>query len=324
MEKEPQSLIDINAFIQTMNLKKYKFCKNTWIKKCRVKKRQSIFDSLRNKDKKKASSHKRLASKYQYISRLMLYNSQLKNASTVSYDKCNNALQNAEMLSCNDKWPLCLYDHTYKNRCISYFSFRSLSPINVIENFFDNHNEKLLVSHEENKEKNINQKGFDENIYNSLLAERNTHYCTNKEFVDKLNTLLEEGKNCEKAFPSFLVNPATSEEGDLMEVMENYVNHVMEMEVNKDLGKVKFVNIEEQQVEPVRVRSLSGDEKEEQKDTAKQSSLKREDYTRTILNGCHNQAMDMFNKRNISMSFFFANVAAKMNHPRGEEIIAQS
>eukprot|EP00831_Metopus_contortus_P049104 TRINITY_DN40374_c0_g1_i1.p2 TRINITY_DN40374_c0_g1~~TRINITY_DN40374_c0_g1_i1.p2 ORF type:complete len:103 (+),score=14.26 TRINITY_DN40374_c0_g1_i1:150-458(+) len=52
-------------------------------------------------------------------------------------------VKNPQLMTCNKQWPVCLYDHTHKMRAVTYLSFRSTEPLEVIDNYFDGHHSSL-------------------------------------------------------------------------------------------------------------------------------------------------------------------------------------
>ena len=334
LEKEPRSLADTSVLKQTMSLEKFKFLTNSYICDRRKKKHAQTLATLQKSSDRKKLSSRKMQAKGKYISRLMLYNSQLRHASTISYDKPNDTLKGAELLSCNESWPLCLYDHTYKNRCISYFAYREKSESNV---FVDDYFEEIKVTSRVSAKKDSSPSkeqlkiGWALKTYNSLLIERDRHYCTNKEFVAKINILLEQEGSIEGAFPSSFVELATPDEVSLVSVMENYINHVMNFNVDGYAHREVMVGggVEEpdsKEDEPEkRQRSMSGKflgklVPEDDIDV----KLRKSTICFGNTNRLRESMMDLYNRRAIAVSFCFADMAARMPFPNNSNIIANS
>lgn len=208
-----------------MKLKRFKFLNNSFFKKEREKKRNSIFESLKmssNKDCRKIQSSE---AKYKYINRLLLYNTQLANSSIVGYENGAYFVQNAGLLKCKKIWPLCLYDHTYKNRCASYFALRNRDKLEIIDNYFE------LA--EEDKRQSIKEEKKEEQCA-LLLVERNYHFCTNEKFVNKINFLLEQKEQFADAFPMNLINPVICDDLARVDLMEQYIKHIIQYDIPKD------------------------------------------------------------------------------------------
>ncbi len=336
-----------------MGLEKFKFLNNRYLHDRRLKERVDTLNRLQNTETRKKQVCK-LQSKYKYVSRLLLYNSQLKNASKISYDKCDNVLSGAELLTCNPDWPLCLYDHTYKCRCISYFSFKSNGPCEFLDDYFDSEKgrsgEKPKAGAESLPLTAVNLKKKDLKTYNSLVVERNRHYCTNAEFVTKVNKMLEEHGSTEAAFPTKLVEPSTADELSLFNVMENYVNHIMsyseemgfeggEREVNLGTGYDEGEEEKEIEEEEKRPRVHSEDDEKPKFGSPKTPTPDMEEIkarrekrntllNRTITSGCNEKLMEnmagFYSRRAIPMSFYLAEMASKAPAENSDDIFIRS
>ncbi len=345
MEKEPRSLSDVNALVQTMELEKFKFVDNRFLNERRTKERVDTLVYLKGTEKKKKRITRKVEPKYKYISRLLLYNSKLKNASVMSYNKGENALKGADMLACNPDWPLCLYDHTYKSRCISYFAFRSGGPCEFRDDYFE----------EEGKEK-VPDLDQEQRAFDGLLIERNRHYCTNEEFVTKMNKLLEQEGNVEAAFPSVLIEPGAGDELSLMLVMENYVDHILSIDEKaampggtrevdlgtgyEDTAAVAAASHDADKEEdtkdaaaPNKIRAMSqhGEEAErgsEGADASEERAEKMAGFNRTVMPGCYGKLMEnmteFYNRRAIPLSFYMTDMASRMPFVNSEDIVARS
>ncbi len=368
LEREPRSLADISALIQTMSLEKFKFLTNAFIHDKRQKKRAETLKGLQQADTRKQRTSRKMQAKYKYISRLMLYNSQLKNASTISYKGDTESMDGAGKLKCNIDWPLCLYDHTYKNRCISYFQYRVKA---TKDEFVDDYFEEMKIGEpgsepekpmagaglvEETKEvktvTGASTSGPANKIYNSLLIERNKHYCTNEEFVAKINKLLEQQGSLDEAFPSTLVELATADEVSLMFVMENYINHIMTFDLDncghrevlvgggaaEDAVPVEATKnateiAKSESIPVIKVRSASiGSENDvdiSPKGHKEEVKHRRAELTKTVCLGTTGGPLTenvkgLYNRRAITMSFYLADVASRMPFANSNEIIANS
>lgn len=232
--KGSQTMKDVNALIQTMQLEKFKFVNNKYIEQQR-----SIYKKgMHNKLKKKNAIYKStFENKSKYLHKLILYNSK-------STNDVQNSKKNLDLLVCNPDWPVCLYDHCYKNRCISYFAFRCGSDIKIIDDYFEPDSFMFTEKRPRAKSSIIDIKSFDSSSpreeikgkkYNSLLIERNPHYCKNKEFVKKIKKLLEDDKS-EWAFEDSCILSEINDEMSLINSMENYMNFIMDIDNIDELG----------------------------------------------------------------------------------------
>jgi len=222
LEKEASSMKDVNALLQTIYLDKFKFINNKFIKR-----KQRICTKFMYKEMKQ-SQFKAETSKANYIQKLILYN----NKSDTSKNK------RVAPLICNTDWPICIYDHSYKNRYTTYFAFRSANNIHIIEDYFD------VASFSFTKERRLSEDSYNsftkkkhhtnhKKPYNSLLIERNTHYCGNKEYVRKINNLLNQEES-EWAFNDSYIGTNINDEISLLNSMENYMDFIMDIDENED------------------------------------------------------------------------------------------
>jgi len=206
---------DIYALLQTMQLTKFKFINNKYIKKERKTHRKWIYKHL-NQERISFEPSK---NKLRYLNKLFLY----KNESR------------SEKLECNVLWPVCMYDHSYKSRCVSYFAFRCGSEPKILEDYFEVSN--FTADKYKSKSKEANEVPSSEVIsqrnYNALLIERNPHYCTNKHFVLKIKKLLEEEKT-EWAFDGFGISSNISNETSIFHTMDDYIDFITNVEEEEE------------------------------------------------------------------------------------------
>ena len=207
-DQEIRQFLDVNVLAQTMNLRKYSFLTNTFVNKMRIKKRLLILKSLQKHNPNKNSRHKGSVTKY--IKHLLLYNGTLDDPNPDIKE-----IEKKEVLKCDEEWPICLYDHTYKDRCISYFAYRTKGQDKFVDNYFDN-----PLKRDKEKEK-----------HDTLLIERNRHYCTNLRFTTKLNKLLKESVH--EAFPDDLLSESIIEEKSIPSIMNNYMKHIIEFDLSQ-------------------------------------------------------------------------------------------
>jgi len=221
VDKEVKLLKDTSALMQTMQLEKFAFVNNKYIKRQRKKCRKWLYQKFKaQRNNSTIKVHK--DNKWKYIQRLVLFNARLSNRNDIEFDKSTNTVKNASLFKCNTKWPICLYDHSLKSRCPSYFAFHCGGLIEFIDSYFDS----TALCHNQIPLNPIAKKSETEQ-YDALLIERNLHYCTNKEFVAKMNKLLEH-KQTEWAFDNSLSN--INSETTLLNVMDNYTNFITEID----------------------------------------------------------------------------------------------
>lgn len=231
VEKESKSMKDINALIQTMHLKKFKVVNNKFIEKKRTAYRKVIYKKMKTP---KVAFKSQTENREKYLQRLVLYNN----------NHCpdhKTLKENLDLLVCNTDWPVCVYDHCYKNQCRSYFAFRCGYDLRIIEDYFD------IDSLSFNKVRPHSKSSFDStmpyedtksHLYNSLLIERNPHYCQNKKFVMKIKELLRQDE-CEWAFEDLCILSKVNDEVSLLNSMDNYVEFITESGEIEDFTKQK-------------------------------------------------------------------------------------
>jgi hypothetical protein len=76
--------------------------------------------------------------KMKFLNRFCLF-------SGLSRMKCDNIPKNEKYeeaivnhFNCDPKWPVCLYDFTYKNLCENYFVYRTREMPPIFEDYFGN------------------------------------------------------------------------------------------------------------------------------------------------------------------------------------------
>ncbi len=271
-----------------MSLERFVFISNGYIRHKRIEKRGAIYNQVKQGGKMKS----RVESKVKYLRRLVMYNSKMeernpdKTAAAVHEEKPRNELEGARTMQCDPRWPLCLYDHTCKNRCSSYFVYRCASPPAFIDDYFESLSlvvpacvkkssdplpndwsriellvkesglgsslgvlsDQLALNEEGGGEEIVLQGECDgikdleelpahkpqeqepelnERVYGALLVERDVHYCTNKEFVEKVIHLLSEQKGS-AAFEDSRVDAGVNSEMSLLNAMEEYVGQILD------------------------------------------------------------------------------------------------
>lgn len=212
VEKESQSMKDIYALLQTMQLDKFSFVNNKYIARKRKIHRGWIYENLRAESSLSLTATSK--NKPRYLSKLLLYN-----GSRRAEESGKDAFE------CNAMWPVCVYDHSYKSRCVSYFAFKCGSEAKIVEDYFEV--SSFAGGFGEECKECATPSAEPENLkkYNALLIERNQHYCTNKHFVDKIKKLLEEEKT-EWAFDGFGISSSISSDTSLLTSMEDYIDFI--------------------------------------------------------------------------------------------------
>jgi hypothetical protein len=155
-------------------------------------------------------------------------------------------------VDCFREWPLCIFDHNYKYEIIDCFTFKILTPPNLIDDYFYHSfykknksiNVKKSITDENDKVKysslnellkpNILEKSksdpyenfsmqdeFKMRVYADLLIERRTHFCDDKDREISI-------KFCER--PSYIQEDKFSHQVEFLdnrfEIMESYVSRM--------------------------------------------------------------------------------------------------
>ncbi|CDW83411.1 gtpase-activating protein [Stylonychia lemnae] len=157
--------------------------------------------------------------KFQFINRFYLYpglhkfynlNENSQQLSCQNVEQFNNKLFN--YFHCDPKWPVCLYDYTYKNKIPNYLCFKIASELTQFiktDYFYPNQNENL--DSDQILQKILNEELKLKELKDQILIERNEHMCTNQydshqEFEMKFKYLLSEKCESFSHLPSFQIN----------------------------------------------------------------------------------------------------------------------
>ncbi len=213
LEKEPRTFTDISVFAQTLNLKRFKHVTNTYVAQRRGKKRGKVYKQLSSSDGKKSQ----LCNKFRYFGRLALTpvvpEGEIIMEGSVSGEYAMTGIR----LDCDVAWPVCILDHTYKSRCTSYFHAKvQRTAVEFLDGYFDS----SLPSKSAGENKARSE-------YDSLLIERNVHYCGNSLFANKVTALLRHSLPVADAFPSELVDIPVNESVDCAKKMAQYISLVL-------------------------------------------------------------------------------------------------
>eukprot|EP00826_Nyctotherus_ovalis_P060844 TRINITY_DN858_c0_g2_i2.p1 TRINITY_DN858_c0_g2~~TRINITY_DN858_c0_g2_i2.p1 ORF type:complete len:269 (-),score=66.13 TRINITY_DN858_c0_g2_i2:77-883(-) len=212
-----------------MQLEKFAFIDSKYIRWQRAKCRRWVYKKLKGQ-----SNHFKIKAypdnKWKYIQKLFLFNARLNNREEMVFDKRTNTMSNTNLFKCNIKWPICLYDHSFKSRCASYFAFRCAEPIPIIPSYFGSTSvaqpadEFLFLNPPSSSEIDLKMQKYD-----SLLIERNIHYCTNKDFVTKIRKLLEQERT-EWAFDDSCISSNVNGDSSLLHAMDNYTAYITDID----------------------------------------------------------------------------------------------
>ncbi len=286
LEKRPRSITDINALAQTMGLKKYNRLTNRVINNMRTQIHRKIHESRKQPPKPPSNPSD---AKYNYVNRLLLYD---PTASTLVKAVQTEQIEENESeyheLICNPRWPICMFDHTYKNRGATYFCFVPTKPPTFIWEYFDHPPstststsspyaspslvalaakaepgpedskgkvpsprmmpiQQLNLIAEENKDRprgNKNGVGAKQGKIASedLLAERNPHYCQKSAFTSTLNWLLKQDIPELDVFSHELAIGKAMEGAFLLDLMDNYIKHILTYHDKIVTGKPEYHN----------------------------------------------------------------------------------
>ena len=125
------------------------------------------------------NNHLSFMGKVRFLNKFFLFSSiskfqhnQVKNIKTVEEHIVNN-------FDCNPRWPVCLYDFTFKNQCSQFINYRQAYKPQPIENYFDMIDES----------KPVHPPGED---FDEILIEREQHMCLDRDFVKAFRILFTE------------------------------------------------------------------------------------------------------------------------------------
>eukprot|EP00826_Nyctotherus_ovalis_P038375 TRINITY_DN3592_c0_g1_i18.p1 TRINITY_DN3592_c0_g1~~TRINITY_DN3592_c0_g1_i18.p1 ORF type:complete len:105 (+),score=12.73 TRINITY_DN3592_c0_g1_i18:71-385(+) len=90
---------------------------------------------------------------------------------------------------------------------------------------------KALVTDKREEEKGDNNSL--ESIYDSLLVERSSHYCTNKEFTDRINYVLKQDKDVGNIIENACDNVMISDEKEYIGFMDKYVKETVSCNIQR-------------------------------------------------------------------------------------------
>jgi len=231
LEREPRSFLDINALIQTMSLQKFKFLTSRYVSKMRCDRRREIHAQI-SADGKQCYAGQKTSLKYKYLMKLPLKNQTLDCANIIINGEGCIGIENMK-ISCDTKWPVCAFDHSFKLKYTNYFQYRVGNGINkdeFIDDYFDNIDEY--------KKKPIFE---DRNNFDNLLIERNRHYCTNDIFTTKINMILakKQDENVEDAFPVNLIDLPLNESQSFNQIMLKFIDHIINYKMRDHHATVK-------------------------------------------------------------------------------------
>ena len=214
---------DISALFQTMQLEKFKWINNKFINKQRSKHRDRIYFKVRGTDYKFKTPNKS-ENKNKYLGKLFLYKEIL-----------NLGVKNA-IPECNINWPICIYDHNHQSRYISYLAFRCANEPKIIDDYFDITSFSFDKFHKDNKDlsSDLNNEflipeTLKQKAYNSLVIERNCHYCTNKDFVNKIKKLLEHDRT-DWAFDGFGICSDVNDDTRMVNPVDAYIEFINDVD----------------------------------------------------------------------------------------------
>ena len=129
-------------------------------------------------------SQKNMYPRLQFVNRFFLYNGLQTYYATRNDEEAIIATKIAsatmekfeldimKIFVCNPKWPICLYDFSFRNKCPTYFCFRVQNDLTeyVRDDYFFGETQP-----DERKVQMRNQ--FDTGNTSELLIERNVHLC---------------------------------------------------------------------------------------------------------------------------------------------------
>ena len=88
-------------------------------------------------------------------------------------------------LNCNPNWPVCIFDHCYKHKSISYFAYRTKQLPDIYPDYFSP-SHKIFPGNDK-----VEKLGTQDLNFDKLTIERNTHYCKDEEFTSYIKELID-------------------------------------------------------------------------------------------------------------------------------------
>ncbi|CDW73574.1 tbc1 domain family member 2a-like [Stylonychia lemnae] len=185
LETFPRKTIDYKTLIQTTQLKQFKI-RNRDIRYLREQKREGVQEEL----KKLVLTKDIFRGTYQrlkFMNKFYLYSGLQKmyeNQDSIAKEVFQKSLDNYEqelmkIFNCNTKWPICLFDFTYKNKIPQFLCFRtSTNPPVIIEEYFNPFQRAHIIEE------------YDPERKNEILMERGQHYCNHDpRFIENFKIL---------------------------------------------------------------------------------------------------------------------------------------
>lgn len=213
LEAVTKELTDVTSLIQAMESKKLKLFTNGYIAKLRSEKHKKIRFQVSPFSNLYTSSGTKVSGKLRYIAQLPL---------RAIMDHSLNEIEEQKEdihLECNESWPICAFDHTFKNRRPECFKFRSKE--------FSEESEWINSYFEPNPEEFEPMKKKIRKEEDMLLIQREKHYCFNKEFTKKINDLLMINNSCEDAFPPDFIDVNVKEPWKQNMIIEKYLEYII-------------------------------------------------------------------------------------------------
>jgi len=198
-----------------MELDRFNSITNRRVNYARAQIINKIYEDLNNNHKHKAILDKS-SFKKKYLKKLLL-------CKLEELDEEVEEVKQVKELTCNDKWPMCLFDHTRKYSQPTFFIFKVSNPFEVKDNYFTK-GDKAPIKDQKHE--------TDNDIYESLLIERSPHYCTNKEFAERINYMLKQDKDVDNVLGKAYENVIVAEEKDYIDFMDEYVKTILACNLN--------------------------------------------------------------------------------------------
>jgi hypothetical protein len=143
-------------------------------------------------------------------------------------------------IGCDDSWPICTFDLTFKKRAITHFAFtigRNITGL-IRDDYFYTENKKPYLLPEQTKKHRKRTNSICPLIHPpDILIERHAHYC-DKSFVAKLICTLEAGFDESKVRYIYGIKEMSDTyicERDANVVNERIKERVIEVVDNKDI-----------------------------------------------------------------------------------------
>ncbi len=129
-------IADSEILFQISNMKKYKVCRYL-IEQYRQEKRDVVLADIQSYQQELTGCINAKINRVKFLNKFYLYSGIAKSTEREKQFDINKN-ECVDELRCNPRWPVCLFDYTYKNKVPEYFIFRvDPSTYTIIDDYCD-------------------------------------------------------------------------------------------------------------------------------------------------------------------------------------------